>query len=126
MDNTPQRTHTPLKFRRFTGSAGGSFADDDTKRYHVFPGNGVWSLEIRELTTTAGVLPRHYRLPVIDGGQYDTEAFCIAVANAYSALGDDYQPGKHQYHSRFVEAVQRAYRATTPTKRVRVTPVQRA
>jgi hypothetical protein len=126
MDNTPQRTHTPLKFRRFTGSAGGSFADDDTKRYHVFPGNGVWSLEIRELTTTAGVLPRHYRLPVIDGGQYDTEAFCVAVANAYSALGDDYQPGKHQYHSRFVEAVQRAYRATTPTKRVRVTPVQRA
>jgi len=141
MDDTPQRTHTPLTFRWHTGTTPGYVADDDTKRYRVTHVGRIWELEIRELTGPAGA--RHtIGRPVFDSGEFDTKELCTAVANAYSALGDDYQPGEHQGRGRWTEAVQRVQQGPrvrrriigvgrvqqgpTPPKRVRVTPVQRA
>lgn len=126
MDDTPQRTHTPLNFPRTKGSSGGYVADDDSKRYHVTKaGTRGWRLEISELTTTAGVTHTTGQ-PTTDAGWHDTKAVCVAVATAYSALGDGYQPREHGGRSRWTEAEERVRRDLQPSIGGRVTPAMRA
>jgi hypothetical protein len=94
---------------------GSYFATDATRRYSVASSYGRagasrWLLQIRELTDTAGV--RHaLGQPVIDHATAATKAELVAVANAYSALGDDYQSHEHGYRGRLTEAIGRAYDA---------------
>lgn len=85
-----------LKFHRNSYApgkfiAGSYFAQDETKQYGVFREGRQWVLEIKNLTTTVG-LKHAVGQPTVDRvAGCDTKAIVIAIANAYSELGDDYQ-----------------------------------
>ena len=102
---------TRLAFRR--EHAGRYFAADGTYQYALSasdhrPGAGRWLLQVRELTTTSGV--RHaLGQPVIDYATAATKAEMVAVANVYSAFGDDYQPSEHDGDGRMLAAIRVAY-----------------
>lgn len=99
----------PLRFRR--DSRGFYVAESDTLRYTVHNYDpGPWLLEVRTLTTTAGI--RHaVGQPVIATAMHDTKSLCVAVARAFHDLGEDYQQHEHGGRSRLTEATLRAYDA---------------
>jgi hypothetical protein len=93
-----------LKFHR--QRAGRYFAQDATREYAIYRDGKVWMLRIRATIETAGV--RHsLGQPDLYLQYHATKNLAVLIANAYSALGDDYSgPG-----TRTTEAVKRGYAA---------------
>ena len=101
-----------LRFRH--DPAGFYVAYSDTHRYTIDKNAGAWRLQVRELITTAGV--RHATgQPNIACGYDETKGLAVAVANAYHALGEDFQSVEHGWRSRYTVAVAHAYDDTTDT-----------
>lgn len=93
-----------LRFRR--QFAGSYFAQDETREYAIYREGGGWMLRIRGLIETAGVL-HALGEPNLNLDYHETKALAVAVANAYSALSDDYRSGDGR--ARYTEAVRRGY-----------------
>lgn len=97
-----------LKFRR--QFAGSYFAQDATCEYAVYHDGKAWMLRIRGLIETAGVL-HALGEPDLSLDFHDTKTLAVAVANAYSRLGDDYDSNAFGGRSRITEATKRGYAA---------------
>ncbi len=106
----PQQSAKPLKFRRDRPQKA-YFAEDDTKAYAVWnAGADGWALRVRELTDTAGV--KHaVSQPNLALKYFELKRLAVAVAVAYSGLGDGYQGSA----SRMTAAVGLAYDADAAT-----------
>lgn len=109
---------TELKFHQQSPTAalrfgkrplsGGYDALSETHCYTVARRGTDWVLTVQRLAETAGV--KHtVGQPVLFEDVNPTKRLCVAVAQAYHALGDDYQQHEHGGRARRVEAVIRAY-----------------
>jgi hypothetical protein len=89
---------------------GDQVADDATHRYVVRHTATEWLLEIFTLRVTAGV--RHtVGQAAIAVGEFETRRRAYAVANNYSALGDNFASHLHGGQSRRTVAILAAYDA---------------
>lgn len=95
-----------LKFRQ--DKAGIYFAQDASKHYTVFRDGSFWSLAVKKLVTTAGIQHAVGQNAIVLQ-MHDTKRFCVAVANAYSALGDNYREHEHGHQSRYTTALHIAH-----------------
>jgi hypothetical protein len=97
-----------LKFRR--QFAGSYFAQDATREYAIYRDGKVWMLRIRAMIETAGV--RHsIGQPNLYLGSHETKNLAVLIANAYSALGDDFDSNAFGGRRRSTEAIKRGYAA---------------
>lgn len=101
-----------LKFKKIV--AGCWYAQDETKRYEVSQyktdkGANRWGLVVRNLNKTAGIKHAIGQEPIDQDGDHETKAYAVAVAQAYSDLGDDYSPDEIFGASRLSAAVRHVY-----------------
>lgn len=109
-DAPPQQSTVVLRFRR-DREQNAYFAEDDSKAYAVRnAGREGWALRVRDLTATAAV--KHaVGQPDLALKHFELKRLAVAVANAYSRLGDDY----HGSASRMTAAIGLAYDADAAT-----------
>lgn len=98
----------PLRFRR--QFAGSYFAQDATREYAIYRDGTTWMLRIRATVETAGI--RHsIGQPNLYLGSHETKNLAVLISNAYSQLGDNYDPNAFGGRRRSTEAIQRGYAA---------------
>lgn len=94
--------------RQGSGRHAWYYARTEAHGYYVGRDSKGWILEIRNVTTTAGV--KHtVGQPVIDETLADLKGDAQAIAVEYEALGDDYKPHEHGYQERLTQAIGIAY-----------------
>lgn len=85
------------------------YGETDGRRYEIRrEGRRRWVLRVRKLAETAGVT-HALGQPVVDATDCTTRQECMAVAEAYSDLGNYYRPKDNKELSRMAAAIIEGY-----------------